>query len=178
MEAGIALLSEQGWPGVTARAVAERAGTNPGLIHYHFGGLPGLHAAIFRRATDQLVNPLVEQLLGAGDERAALATVRTLLPRTPGDEPASRLAAELITGATRDPALGAVLRDELRRARRQIADRLGLLHPGWSPAESIGIATLIVAAIDGLMLHHMIDGELPVDEALAVTERLLPGEGT
>ena len=57
VETGIALLDEQGWPGVTTRAVAERAGTNPGLIHYHFGGLPGLHAAIFRRATDLVVNP-------------------------------------------------------------------------------------------------------------------------
>ncbi|NUR91229.1 MAG: TetR family transcriptional regulator, partial [Nonomuraea sp.] len=97
VETGVALLGEHGWPGVTARAIAERAGTNPGLIHYHFGGLPGLHAAIFRRATDLLINPLVEELLGAGDERAALSMIRTLLPATPADVPSSRLAAELIT---------------------------------------------------------------------------------
>ncbi|GAA1761602.1 TetR/AcrR family transcriptional regulator [Nonomuraea bangladeshensis] len=178
METGLALLSEHGWPGVTARAVAERAGTNPGLIHYHFGGLPGLHAAIFRRGTDLLVNPLVDELLTAGGERAALASIRTLLPRTAGDEPASRLAAELIIGATRDPALGAVLRDELRQARQQIADRLRALHPGWSAGQALGVATLTVASIDGLMLHRMIDGELPTGEALDVAERLLPGDAT
>lgn len=213
MEAGLALLGEYGWPGVTARAVAERAGTNPGLIHYHFGGLPGLHAAIFRRGTDLLVNPLVDELMSARDERAAL---RALLPQTAGDEPAprlgggdesasrqtahdesasrlggggesvarlvagdefgSRLAAELIIGATRDPALGAMLRDELRQARQQIAERLRGLHPDWSARQAIGVATLVVAAIDGLMLHCMIDGAVPAEEALDVAERLLPGE--
>ncbi|MEO3798209.1 TetR/AcrR family transcriptional regulator [Nonomuraea sp. B10E15] len=178
VETGLALLSEHGWPGVTARAVAERAGTNPGLIHYHFGGLPGLHAAIFRRGTDLLVKPLVDELLAAGDERAALDSIRTLLPRTTDDEPASRLAAELIIGATRDAVLGAVLRDELRQVRQQIADQLRALHPGWSAGQALGVATLTVAAIDGLMLHCMIDGDLPTSEALDVAERLLPEEET
>ncbi|MEW9555029.1 hypothetical protein [Nonomuraea sp. NPDC050783] len=51
------------------------------------------------------------------------------------------------------------------------------LHPGWPPACTAGVTTLVVAAI-GLALHHMIDDELPVDEAPAAAEHLLPGEGT
>lgn len=178
--------------------MAERAGTNPGLIHYHFGGLPGLHAAIFRRGTDLLVGPLVDELMAVRDERDALVLIRALLPQTAGDEPASqqiagdqpaaglaagggstsRLAAELIIGATRDPALGAMLRDELRRVRQQIAGRLRVLHPDWSAGQAMGVATLVVAAIDGLMLHCMIDAEVPVGEALDVAERLLPGDAS
>lgn len=175
MDAGISLLRAEGWPGVTTRAVAERAGTNPGLIHYHFGGLSGLHEAIFRSATDLIINPLVAELLAAPDERAALAMVGSMLPEATGDEQATRLAAELIVGAMRDPALGVVLRDELRQARARIADRLGQVHPGWPPALRTGVATLIAASIDGLMLHHMIDGELPAGEALAAVEELLQG---
>ncbi len=173
MDVGIALLGEEGWPGVTTRAVAERAGTNPGLIHYHFGGLPGLHAAIFRRATDLVINPLAAELLAAPDERAALTMMRGMLPGTGGNEPATRLAAELIVGAVRDASLGAVLREELRQARARIADRLRGLHPTWSPARLAGVATLITASIDGLMLHYMIDGDLPVGEALSAVEELL-----
>ncbi|MEU8803336.1 TetR/AcrR family transcriptional regulator [Spirillospora sp. NPDC048819] len=173
VEAGVALLGEDGWPGVTTRAVAGRAGTNPGLIHYHFGGLAGLHAAIFRRATDLIMNPLVDGLLSAPDERSALVMVRHMLAETPGDERTTRLAAELIAGATRDPALGAVLRDGLRQARVQIADRLRALRPGWPPERLTGVATLITASIDGLMLHYMIDGDLPVGEALSAVGELL-----
>lgn len=173
METGVALLREQGWPGVTTRAVAERAGTNPGLIHYHFGGLPGLHEAIFRRAADLVVEPLVTELLDAEDERAALALMRRMTPGTADDEQTTRLAAELITGATRDPALGAVLRDELRRARGRIAARLGRLRPGWPPARLDGVATLVAAVVDGLVLHRMIDPDLPVGDALSAVEALL-----
>ncbi|MFF0864049.1 TetR/AcrR family transcriptional regulator [Nonomuraea sp. NPDC003560] len=173
VETGVALLGEHGWPGVTTRAVAERAGTNPGLIHYHFGGLPGLREAIFRRATDLVVGPLVTELLAADDERAALALLRGLPARAAADGPTTRLAAELIVGATRDPALGAVLRDELRRARGRIATRLGRLRPGWPADRLDGVATLVTAAIDGLMLHHMIDPALPVGAALSAVEDLL-----
>ncbi|MFI6925313.1 TetR/AcrR family transcriptional regulator [Nonomuraea spiralis] len=178
VETGVALLREHGWPGVTTRAVAERAGTNPGLIHYHFGGLPGLHEAIFRRATDLVVTPLVTELLNAEDERAALTLMRAMPDRTAADEPTTRLAAELIVGATRDPALGVVLRDELRRARGLIATRLASLRPGWTAARLDGVATLVTAAIDGLMLHYMIDPDLPVDAALSAVEDLLEEGGS
>ncbi|MEV4398755.1 TetR/AcrR family transcriptional regulator [Nonomuraea sp. NPDC049607] len=177
VETGILLLGEHGWPGVTTRAVAERAGTNPGLIHYHFGGLPGLHEAIFRRATDLVVGPLVTELLNAEDERAALTLMRGLPAQAAGDEPTPRLAAELIVGATRDPALGAVLRDELRRGRARIAARLGRLRPAWTAARLDGVATLVTAAIDGLMLHRLIDPGLPVGEALTAVEDLLEADG-
>lgn len=177
MDAGIALLGREGWPGVSTRAVAEHAGTNPGLIHYHFGGLAGLHAEVFRQATDLVLGPMLAELLAAPDERAALETMRGMLTRLPADEHATRLAAELIMGATRDPALGAVLRDELRRARARIADRLRELHPGWPRSRSAGVAALIVASIDGLMLHHMIDDELPVGDVLSVVGELLEGDG-
>lgn len=173
MDAGIALLALEGWPGVSTRAVAERAGTNPGLIHYHFGGLAGLHEAIFRQATDLIVGPTVAELLGAPDERAALEAMRRLPARAPADEQGSRLAAELIVGAMRDPALGAVLRDELRQARTQIADRLAALHPDWPRGRLTGAATLITAAIDGVMLHYMIDDALPVGDALSAVGDLL-----
>ncbi|MCO5995437.1 TetR/AcrR family transcriptional regulator [Actinoallomurus rhizosphaericola] len=174
--AGVALLQRDGWPGVTTRAVAEHAGARPGLIHYHFGGLPGLHAAVFRRATDLIIEPLVSELLAAPGEQAALAMMRQMMPQAPADEATARLAAELIVGAMRDPALGVVLRGELRRARALIADRLGELHPGWPPARLTGVATLITAAIDGLMLHHMIDCELPAREALSAVGELLDHE--
>lgn len=176
MDAGIALLGREGWPGVSTRAVAEHAGTNPGLIHYHFGGLAGLHAAIFRQATDLIIGPMLTGLLGAPDERAALETVRSMLLQTPADEQAARLAAELIVGAMRDPALGEVLRDELRRARTQIADRLRELHPGWPEPRPTGVAALIVASIDGLMLHYMIDGEFPVGDVLSAVGEILEGD--
>ncbi|MFI6291999.1 TetR/AcrR family transcriptional regulator [Nonomuraea sp. NPDC050790] len=173
MAAGIALLCEEGWPAVTTRGVAERAGTNAGLIHYHFGGLPGLHAAIARAAGELVIGPLVAELLQAVDARAALGRIRDMLGQTTGDERATRLAVEVIAGAARDPALGQVLREQLRAARQRIGDLLGRLYPAWPEERRAGAAVLVTAAIDGLMLHHLLDPELPVGQAVSAAEGLL-----
>ncbi|WP_030105525.1 TetR family transcriptional regulator, partial [Actinoalloteichus caeruleus] len=122
---------EGGWPAVTTRAVAERATANVGLIHYHFGGVGNLHRAIAERAGDLVINPVIDELLEASDEQAALDTLRGLLPSS-GSTRASRLAVELVVGAMRDSNLGAVMRDQMRQSRAQAADRLATLRPHWS----------------------------------------------
>jgi AcrR family transcriptional regulator len=173
IEAGFTLLAEGGWPAVTTRAVAERAGTNVGLIHYHFGGLPGLHEAIARRAGDEIVGSVVDALVAAPDPSAALDRVRALVPATTGDGPRMRLAVEVMAGALRDPVLGEVLRQELRRARERIGARLAELRPSWSDERRAGAAIVVVALVDGLLLHRLLDTTLPVDEALTALGDLL-----
>lgn len=167
------MLADGGWPAVTTRAVAVRAGTNIGLIHYHFGGLPGLHSAIARKAGDEVITPVVDALLEAQDPNAALDTVRELVPATTGDGRTARLAVELMAGALRDPALGKVVRDGLRQARARICERLGELHPSWPEARRTGAATVVAALLDGLMLHRLLDASLPLDEALAALGDLI-----
>ncbi|WP_329468440.1 TetR/AcrR family transcriptional regulator [Streptomyces sp. NBC_01431] len=173
INAGVTLLADGGWPAVTTRAVAERAGTNTGLIHYHFGGLPGLHAAIARKAGDEVITPVVDALLEAQDPNAALGSVRDLVPATTGDGRTMRLAVEVMAGALRDPALGEVVRDGLRQARARIGERLGEFHPSWSEARRTGAATVVAALLDGLLLHRLLDASLPVDEALAALGDLI-----
>ena len=40
--AAVALVAERGWDAATTRAVAERAGVNRGLVHYHFESIDAL----------------------------------------------------------------------------------------------------------------------------------------
>lgn len=153
--------------------MAERAGTNTELIRYHFGGLPGLHAAIARKAGDEIITPVVDALLEVQDPDAALDAVRDLVPATTGDGRTMRLAVELMPGALRDPVLGEVVREGLRQARARIGERLGELHPSWSEARRTGATTLVAALLDGLLLHRLLDASLPVDEALAALGDLI-----
>lgn len=174
-EAGVALLAEGGWPAVTTRAVAGRAGANVALIHYHFGGLPGLHAAIARRAAGEVLTPIVDLLVAAAGPADALETLRRLLPATTGNDRALRLVVELVAGAGRDPALGQALRGALREARARLAGRLGELYPHWPHGRRTGAATVALALLDGLMLHYLLDRELPASEALAALDALIAG---
>ncbi|MGH3955866.1 TetR/AcrR family transcriptional regulator [Mycobacteroides salmoniphilum] len=174
--AGVELLCEGGWPAVTTRAVAIRAGTNPGLIHYHFGGLSGLHCAVARQTCELVISPLVTTFLDAPDTHAALRAMRDALPQTASDDNAMHLAVELIAGATRDSALGAALGAKLREVRAEVADHVRLRHPSWSRRRAAGLATLIIAFMDGLVLHHSVDPNIETAEAFSLLESLLDEE--
>ena len=173
MSAGVDLLAEQGWSAITTRAVADRAGANLGLIHYHFGGLAALRLAIAQQATDEVIGPVVGGFLAAADEREALDALRRLLPETTADLRVTRLATELMTEGFRDPVLGEMSRDGLRAAREHVAVRLERLRPDWSPARRTGAAILIAALLDGLMLHCLLDPELEIDAALTALTDLM-----
>lgn len=146
---------------MTTRSVADRAGANLGLIHYHWGGLPRLKQAIARRAGELIFGPLTIQLL----ESTGLEEVLTQLPAMvspPTDAKTTRLTVELIAGAVRDPALGDVLRESLAEARTELTGWLDTHLPD-APG---GTATLLIALLDGLFLHHMLDPEMRTGEAI------------
>ncbi|WP_237323216.1 TetR/AcrR family transcriptional regulator [Streptomyces sp. JJ36] len=166
VDAGVELLAEGGWPAVTTRSVAERAGANLGLIHYHWGGLPQLKQAIARRAGELIFGPLTIQLL----ESAGVDEVLDQLPAMvspPTDATMTRLTVELIAGAVRDPQLGDVLRESLAEARRELSGWLETHLPGAPD----GTATLLIALLDGLFLHHMLDPEMGSEEAIDALSR-------
>jgi AcrR family transcriptional regulator len=168
VEAGLALLVEDGWQAVTARAVAARAEANAGLIHYHFGGMPGLRLAVAERAGEKAIASVVDALLDSPDAGSALAAMRAAITRVAADDQVVRLAVELVSGARQDPALGEALRVNLREARARIAEWLGGLNPGWTREQRNGAAVLLTALLDGILLHRELDEELPVDAALAL----------
>jgi AcrR family transcriptional regulator len=164
VDAGVELLAEGGWPAVTARSVAERAGANPGLIHYHWGGLPPLKLAIARRAGELVFGPFALQLLDATCLQDVYAQLAAMVA-PPTEAATTRLTVELVAGAVRDPALGDVLRESLHRTRRTLAGWLATHQPDAPP----GTATLLVALLDGLLLHHTLD---PVSDPVEAVRAL------
>lgn len=170
---GLDLLAEGGWPAVTARAVTDRARTRPGLLHHYFNGLPGLHIAVAQRASEMIIDPVVDALIAAPDTPAALRTLRDLVPRMAAGERNLRLAAELLVRALRDPRMGAERRDWSRTVRARITARLAHLCPDWPAERHEGTAMLFTAMLDGLLLQLILDPDLPTGPALHATEALV-----
>ncbi|MGY1696212.1 TetR/AcrR family transcriptional regulator [Geodermatophilus sp. SYSU D00814] len=177
--AGLELLAERGWSGLTARAVAERAGTHQGLVHYHFGGLPALKRAVAETAVREAFEPAVAVLTAesswpAGVAAVLRATARLEEPRT------ARIAAELVVASLQDPDVGELVRAALADARARLVPWLA----ATGEAEPQGLATLLLAALDGLVLHRLLDPALALDavagaaEALAAAASPSPGPGT
>ncbi|TDE19865.1 TetR/AcrR family transcriptional regulator [Actinomadura sp. 6K520] len=173
MRIGLDLLAEGGWAAITARAVADRAGTRPGLLHHYFNGLPGLHVAVAQRATEMIVDPVVDALLAAPDTPAAVAALHDLVPHMAAGERNLRLAAELLVRALRDPRMAAERRDWSRAVRDRISGRLAQLRPDWPAERRAGTATLCTALLDGLLLQLVLDPGLPTGPALDAAAALV-----
>jgi AcrR family transcriptional regulator len=158
IQATIEVIAERGWGGVSTRVVAERAGINPGVVHYHFDSIDDLR----RRAVLHALADLFD---------AALATSRDLTPRqiveatvratTELGPNRTLLLFEAMPPTARDPLMQRDLADLLRRFRGALAERIRTCHPR-PLAEPEVLAAVIAATLDGLLLHLIADPELDV----------------
>lgn len=178
LAAAVELVQEVGWGAVSTRAVAQRAGVRPGVVHYHF-----------RSVTDLLVEATVPALRSMVDELVALveatddvpAGIEAMLRAAAGyaagyaaGEPVSRLTAEAFLAATRVPRLRTELAALLVQARGHVA---GWLRRHGEP-DPEAVATVLVAALDGLILHLAVDEQTDLSGAARVLRALVSAGNT
>ncbi|SDK10686.1 transcriptional regulator, TetR family [Actinopolyspora mzabensis] len=172
LRAAAELITERGWTGVTTRAVAERAGVTAGIVHYHFDSVDALLAetavGTMRAATAWLETALEQ--VGSADE--ALTTLLAALDSYGGNDPESVLFVEAYLAATRDPGLLERISAVLTDLRKALADRF--IEHGITDAEAS--AAVVVASLDGLMLHRDLNPALTTGTVRAVLRRLLTTE--
>lgn len=156
IDAAAELVGDRGWGGVSTRAVAEKAGVNPGVVHYHFASIDELR----RRAVIETLGSLFDALIDASRDlppRRILeltADAARGLGRTP-----MLLLFEAMPPTARDPQMRQELGDLLFRARRVLADRIRAYHPQPLGDPDV-LAEVIAATLDGLLLHMLVEPEI------------------
>jgi TetR/AcrR family transcriptional regulator len=60
------LLTEKGLPAVTVREIAERAGVQPALVNYHFGGKDALLRSVLASVSEEMAQRIREVTTGRG----------------------------------------------------------------------------------------------------------------
>ena len=172
------VLREQGYAATSMRAVAERAGTQLSLVHYHFGSKRGLFAAIL----DDLTTTLLErqQALFA-DERPFAEQWRTACHylREDIDSGYVRILWELWAAGLADEELSARWRATQRGWRDLIVERL----ERWQAEQHIelpmrphALAALIGSLFEGAeteILAGVPETETPHLEALEACAALI-----
>lgn len=71
LDAAEAVFADSGFDGATTRAIAEAAGVNPALIHYHFKSKEQLFEAVFARRSEEINarrRALLAAVMGRGEE--------------------------------------------------------------------------------------------------------------
>lgn len=143
IDAGLALLADEGAAGVTVRSVEGRAGVPHGSVRHHFGGLDGLRHAL----VDGLLAREVPR-----DEPVEDVVRRWLGP----DVPIARARYELMLMGSRDEGLRATV----LQGRQVFVDQL--VGAGVAPPQ----ARSLVAMLDGLVLDALLREASDVDLTL------------
>ncbi len=174
LRATAAVIARDGWGAVTTRRVADEAGLTSGLVHYHFASVDDLRRQATVEALDRFLVPVLEHLEASGDFTGTLTDLLgELSAMDHPDAPEVALLYEAFLAAFRDDAIRAELARALARFRQQTAQllrRAGAEEPD-------DLAVLAAAAIDGVLLHALIDPDLDPTRIVAPLSRLLPSGG-
>ncbi|MDD7908728.1 TetR family transcriptional regulator [Pseudovibrio exalbescens] len=106
LEATIKLAGENGFAGLTARAIAKELGAATGLLHHHFSSLTELKCAAFQYSNEKGFNKLVAE----AEELTPKAAIRKLLASYPehGEELEIRIWMSAADEAQRSPEMAEV----------------------------------------------------------------------
>src|SRR4051812_15413209 len=105
VDAAIESLKFDGFAGASARAIAARAGVNPGLIFYHFGSVADLLLAALSEVSARRMERYAAAV-EAATTPSELVAVATEIFREDLDEGYVTVLVEMIAGAGSSPALG------------------------------------------------------------------------
>ncbi len=152
-------LARDGLSGVSARAIACRAGVNQALVFYHFGSVSDLLEAAVRRSVDLAVASYRDRFADVGSLGELLALGRDLhrMERRRGNV---AQMAQVMSGAQRDPILAKAGRYAMQRWTSEIEAVLARLLPG-SVVEGLvdprGRARAVAGGFIGLELYAGVD---------------------
>lgn len=170
------LIADVGWGRVTTRAIAEAAGLPHGTVSYHFRGKQEL---LTEAALD-----VVERMFPVGKLEAvqALTDLMPLVSSSIDSEWTDPVGIKVLLEAMREAGRDHVLRDRIAALLREYRRIIGELVRTEQQRDAVvagpsptALATLLVAAGDGLLLHSLLDPELDIEGA---AEALLTLVGT
>jgi AcrR family transcriptional regulator len=154
------LIGELGWGRVSTRAVAERAGVRPGLVHYHFASQQELLAEAATGRIAVSAGEGLAALAATTDLRAGLTLLLESVAHLDPTDPLHLLVSETYLAASRDPALAGALRGVVTEFRTGLTG--WLVSRGVPSGTAGGSAALLTAVLDGIALHRALDPQLPL----------------
>ncbi len=154
LEAGLEVLLEEGFAGLTYAKVAGRAGENKSLISYYFRSKQGLVGAVAELVGERITVQILEEIEGrTGVEDLTEGLVRGLWNVMDDDPRVARLYFDL--------SAVSVIDDEVRLALRQVKERwrevlAGYLEGAGVAKQDIEAASVyLLAGVEGLAIERL-----------------------
>lgn len=161
VDAAIESLRFDGFSGASARAIATRAGSNQGLVFYHFGSVADLLLAALEEVSARRLGRYSAAVEAAGSP-AELVQVAAEIFREDLDEGYVTVLVEMIAGASSSPALGEQVAARIAPWHRFAQDAIEKLVAGSPLASMVPVgdaAYAVVALYLGLEMLSHLDGD-------------------
>ncbi len=181
LEATVELMAEIGIDRVRTRTIAERAGVNPALVHYHFGSIAALVMEAAEYALLQELGPSIDVFVSAATMQDGITAILEWIEQRGQRTPGATILAEAMVKATRDPAFRRWTQQASRRFRGIILERLKTARANHEIDPALDIeatAVLLAAALDGLLFHHLVDPRLDVRQTAEPIAQMLGTPGS
>lgn len=175
VDAAVETLKAEGFAGASARAIAERAGSNQGLIFYHFGSVANLLLAALDAVSSERLTHYGEVVAGAQTPSQLVEAAKIIFAKDL-DAGYITVLVEMIAGASSTPGLGAEVSARMR-PWREFAQTAIETSLGDTPLSTLlpsrDLAYGIVALYLGLeMLSHLDGDPRPALDLFAQAQRL------
>jgi AcrR family transcriptional regulator len=151
-------IARSGWSAVTTRQVAALARVNPALVHYHFGSMDALRREAVLAAMAEEVEGPMGALLADVPLPDAIAACVDAVTRIDTESDRFALLYEAMLEGGRDAQMRAVLAQVYDDFRSALTGRIRDAG-GTEPEAS---AVVIAAALDGVLLHRLVNPDLDV----------------
>ncbi len=169
VEAAAEIASERGYDGTSISAVSERSGLPPSSIYWHFADKDDLIASVIRHSFDRW-----RELMSEGEEPptkrrvdAVIASMRTTGRALRGAPDFLRLGLMLtLERRPSEPTARTMFLDVRQHAHQHAIDFYRATYGDVLDDDAAAImATMAVAAADGLFIAREIDGDDVVNDA-------------
>jgi AcrR family transcriptional regulator len=181
VKATVELMAEIGIDRVRTRTIAERAGVNPALVHYHFGSIAALVMEAAEYALLQELGPSIDVFVSAATVQEGITAMLEWIEQEGRRTPGATILAEAMVKATRDPEFRRWTKQASRRFRAIILERLETARANHEIDPSLDIeatAVLLAAALDGLLFHRLVDPRLDVRQTAGPIAQMLGTPGS
>lgn len=169
LAAAVELIPERGWTAVSTRVLAERAGVTPSVVHYHFPSLSALLNEAVVGLMRQILSDIDAVLESVDTPAEAVDAMLASVDRYTGADPVSLLTVEAYLAATRDDQLREQVNGLVEAFQQRFGRWLGE-HGVSTPDET---AAVLVATLDGLLLHRGLGSAPDPRRVAAVLHRLV-----
>ena len=163
LQAAFDVLSQQGYENTSIKDIAEHAGVAQGLVHYYFKSKQQLVLEVLAFVCDKV------EIGTAGEAGALQAFEQTkAMLRDPASREANALYVQLIGVGLHDHAIGAGIREFITTERTHITDLAEQVfrERDQDPRPAKGIASVVWAAVLGIMIQGLVDPQFDTDEAV------------